>query len=118
MVFDNGQIGLSLASQTWTQGAFGVGELPSSFWLFQPSYFVTQSDPATTLGRAINATGIQAMNPEVCGGGYFLLRGREAEGGFIHGGGYGIVPQDSRSGTSAGFLGEVGGGPFSLGHEE
>jgi hypothetical protein len=73
---------------------------------------------ADALAKAINATGVQALNPDVCGGGYFVLKGKEAEiPGIVHGGLFGMVTHDSRSGTSVGYLAEVGHGPFSVGHE-
>jgi RHS repeat-associated protein len=57
------------------------------------------------------------MDPEVCGGGYFVLKGKGAETGVAHGGVYGMVTHDSRSGTSVGYLAEGGVGPVSAGHE-
>ena len=57
------------------------------------------------------------MDPDVCGGGYFVLKGAGGETGVAHGGVYGMVTHDSRSGTTVGYLAEAGVGPVSAGHE-
>ncbi|MCL4524563.1 MAG: hypothetical protein M1453_10455 [Acidobacteria bacterium] len=75
-------------------------------------------DRANALGRALNATGIQALNPEPCGGGYFAGRGEEREAGVAHGGTFVLVNRDSRSGTSVGVLAEGGVGPVAYGYEK
>ena len=49
------------------------------------------------------------MNPDVCGGGVFVLRGVEREIGPLHGGASGIATTDSRAGNSVGVLIEGGG---------
>ena len=47
-----------------------------------------------------------------------MLKGAEREvPGIAHGGLFGIVTHDSRSGTSVGYLAEGGAGPLSFGHE-
>jgi len=57
------------------------------------------------------------MDPDVCGGGYFVLKGKGFEAGAVHAGGFGMVTHDSRSGTTVGYLAEAGVGPVSAGHE-
>jgi hypothetical protein len=77
----------------------------------------TLDNRANALANALNGIGIQSLNPETCGGGFFYLRGVERELGVAYTGAYVIVARDSRSGTSVGYLVEVGGGPVSVGHE-
>ena len=60
----------------------GAGPIDWSLLINPPG----PTSPAIALGRAINATGIQALNPDVCGGGYFVGRGVEVETGAVHGG--------------------------------
>ena len=55
--------------------------------------------------------------PEVCGAGYFALRGAEGDAVIAHGGAYVIANHDSRSGNSIGYLFEGGPGPISVGYE-
>jgi RHS repeat-associated protein len=72
---------------------------------------------AAALANALNGIGLQSLNPDVCGGGYFVLRGAQRELGAAHYGAYVLVTHDSRSGTSVGYLVEGGGGPVSVGRE-
>ena len=78
---------------------------------------VTCSMSSVQLGRALNATGIQALNPETCGGGVFVGRGAAIDTGSVHGGAYALATYDSRSGVSFESLYEGGTGPVSVGHE-
>jgi hypothetical protein len=100
--FSNGGIGVSLASQTWTQGAFGLSdEASSSLYSFQ------QWTPLNWNERAIRE--IEKALPTVCGGGAFFYAGvqgkKKGVGGFV---GY-LGEWDSNSGYSHNGLGELGG---------
>lgn len=95
----NGQLGVSLATQTWTQGAFGLGEVPWSFFpSFEPSY--TGHEPtldarSSTLANELNKTGVQTLgNPCTVLGFY----GASAVGGAI---GYGAANAPALTSTLA-----------------
>jgi RHS repeat-associated protein len=101
---EGGITNVSLANQSETQGGFGLGNIPASFWRGQ------FADPSDLSGPTLQDQQINAlMNgarmagralPTVCGGGVF---------GYAGGGNaYGLVEYDSRSGLSAGGILEGG----------
>ncbi len=98
----NGQLGLSLATQTWTQGAFGLGEAPSSFFpFFQPSYDWGQTNSQKLLLAAAKGADLAAhVIPVVCGGGVFAFAGAEGQKGGAEGFVGGLAEYDSKEGGS------------------
>ena len=112
---DNGQMGLSLASQTWTQGAFAQGEAPSSFFpFFQPSYDWGQTNSQKLLLAAAKGADLAAhVIPVACGGGVFAYAGAEGQKGGAEGFVGGLAEYDSKEGGSVTGLVEASkaGGP-------
>ncbi len=115
----SGITNVSLASQNETQGGFGLGNIPPSFFSGQfadPSYFSSPS--LQDLQIQAMANGAQAAGriiPTVCGGGIFGFLGAEGEHGFAGG----LAEYDSNSGGSGNLLVEgegkngTGGGAYS-----
>ncbi len=92
--FSNGGVGVSLASQTWTQGAFGLSdEASSSLYSFQ------QWTPLTWNERAVRE--IAKALPTVCSAGVYYYAGRELEAGPVNGFAGAIHEYDTKAGSPA-----------------